>query len=280
LSVETKTRKISAGRPEVPFTNHSPALQARLVAFWSAPGSVGRTTTALNLAACASAKARVLFVDLDFVSPSAALLSTSQELPSLSTVLHHHQIAAQVDDAFLREFAPRFASSPNGFRVIAGLSRPDRWPEIDPQLLRALIQDLSSHVDLIVCDLHASAHKLLASNAVARSILAEADSVVALSNANPLSLSRLLREIHEVRALRSDEKSIQAVFNRLGGKVHEPPEVSAFVELTKMSPPMTIRDDHDAFDLLISSASLKAAMRKRSAYKTDMQALTDKVLGL
>ena len=250
------------------------------MAFWSAPGSVGRTTTALNLAACASAKARVLFVDLDFVSPSVALLATSKELPSLSTVLHHHQIAAQVDDAFLREFAPRFASSQNGFRVIAGLSRPDRWPEIDPQLLRALIQDLSSHVDLIVCDLHASAHKLLASNAVARSILAEADSVVALANANALSLSRLLREIHEVRALRSDEKSVQAVFNRLGGKVHELPEVSAFVELTKMSPPMAIRDDHDAFDLLISSASLKAAMRKRSAYKTDMQALTDKVLGL
>jgi hypothetical protein len=42
----------------------------------------------------------------------------------------------------------------------------------------------------------------------------------------------------------------------------------------------TIREDHDAFELLISRAALKATMRKRSAYKTDMQALTDKVLGL
>ena len=270
----------SAARLEEPLPNQSPALQARLVAFWSAPGSVGRTTTALNLAACAALKARVLFVDLDFVSPSVALLAASQDLPSLSTVLHHHQIAAQADSSFLREFAPRFSGSPNGFRVIAGISRPDRWPEIDPQLLRALFQDLSSHVDVIVCDLQASAHKLLASNAVARSILAEADMVVALANANPLSLSRLLREIHEMRAMRAGEKSIQVVFNRVGGKAHQSPEVSAFVELTKMSPPMTIREDHDAFELLISRASLKATMRKRSAYKTDMQALTDKVLGL
>ena len=250
------------------------------MAFWSAPGSVGRTTTALNLAACASLKARVLFVDLDFVSPSVALLAAKQELPSLSTVLHQHQIVAQVDGSFLREFAPRFSGSSNGFRIIAGLSRPERWPEIDVQQLRGLLHDAALHADLIICDLHASAHKLLASNAVARSILAEADMVVALANANPLSLSRLLREIHEMRAMRAGEEAIQVVFNRIGGKSSQSPEVAAFVELTKMSPPMTIREDHDAFELLISRAALKATMRKRSAYKTDMQALTDKVLGL
>jgi hypothetical protein len=47
-----------------------------------------------------------------------------------------------------------------------------------------------------------------------------------------------------------------------------------------MAAPMTIRGDHDVFDLLVSRASVKATMRKRSAYKSDIQALTDKVLGL
>ena len=250
------------------------------MAFWSAPGSVGRTTTALNLAACAAVKMRVLVIDLDFVAPSVALLSANQDLPSLSTVLHHHQIAPTVDEAFLQEFAPHFSGLPNGFRVIAGLSRPERWPEIEPRLLGDLLKDLAPFVDLIVCDLHASAHKLLAANAVARSILADADSVIALANANPLSLSRLLREIHELQTLRPGAESIHVVFNRVDSKKPQPPESAAFVELTQMSAPMTIRDDHDVFDLLVSRASLKATMRKRSAYKSDMQALTDKVLGL
>ena len=250
------------------------------MAFWSAPGSVGRTTTALNLAACAAVKMRVLVIDLDFVAPSVALLAAGQDLPSLSTVLHHHQIAPTVDEAFLREFAPHFSVLPNGFRVIAGLSRPERWPEIEPRLLGGLLKDLAPFVDLIVCDLHASAHKLLAANAAARSILAEADSVIALANANPLSLSRLLREIHELQTLRPDNESIHVVFNRVDGNKPQPPESAAFVELTKMAAPMTIREDHDAFELLVARASLKATMRKRSAYKTDMQALTDKVLGL
>ncbi len=250
------------------------------MAFWSAAGSVGRTTTALNLAAAAAGKLRVLFVDLDFVSPSVALLAPHQDLPSLSTVLHNHQISSGIDEPFLREFAPRFSGSSHGFRVIAGLSRPERWPEIDPRLLQGLLQDLSTHVDLIVCDLHASAHKLSAANAVARSILVEADSVVALANANPLSLSRLLREIHELQALPPKSDAIQVAFNRVNAKTPQPPESAAFVELTKLSPPLLIRADHDAFDLLSARASTKSTMRKRSVYKTDIQALTDKVLGL
>lgn len=250
------------------------------MAFWSPPGSVGRTTTALNVAACAAIRVRVLLVDLDFVSPSVALLVANQDLPSLSTVLHHHQIASTFDETFLREFAPHFSGSSKGFRVVAGLSRPERWPEIKPQLLQQFFQSLSPFVDLIVCDLQASSHKLFAVNAVARGILAEAHSVIALANANPLGLSRLLREIHELRAIRQSAESIHVVFNRLSTKSPQPIESAAFVELTKMPTPMTIRDDRDAFELLVARASTKATMRKRSAYKTDIQALTDTLLGL
>jgi Flp pilus assembly CpaE family ATPase len=223
---------------------------------------------------------RVLVIDLDFVAPSVALLASSHDLPSLSTVLHNHQIAPSVDEWFLREFAHHFSGSPSGFRVIAGLSRPERWQEIEPRLLHDLLKDLAPFFDLIVCDLHASSHKLLAINAVARGMLTQADSVVALANANPLGLARLLREIHEMRALRQGSDSIHVVFSRLSDKTSQPPEVAAFVELTKMPSPTTIRDDHDAFELLVARASTKSTMRRRSAYKTDMQALTDKVLGL
>jgi Flp pilus assembly CpaE family ATPase len=223
---------------------------------------------------------RVLVIDLDFVSPSVALLASTSNLPSLSTVLHNHQITPGVDEAFLREFAPHFATSPKGFRVIAGLSRPERWQEIEPRLLHDLLIDLAPFVDLIVCDLHARSHKSLAVNTVARSVLTQADAVVALANANALGLARLLREIHEVRALRTRSESIHVVFNRLNAKTPEPPEAVAFVELTKLPRPLTIRDDHDAFELLVARASTKSTKRRRSAYKTDIQALTDKVLGL
>lgn len=250
------------------------------MAFWSAPGSVGRTTTALNLAACASAKMRVVVLDLDFVAPSVALLASIRDLPSLSTVLHNHQIALHLEESFLREFAPGFTSSPKSFRVIAGLSRPERWQEIEPRLLLDLLNEIAPFADLIVCDLHASSHKSLAVNAAARSVLAQADAVVALANANPLGLARLLREIHELRAMRPSSESIHVVFNRLSDKNHVPPESAAFVELTKLPQPLIIRDDHDAFELLVTRASTKSTLRKRSAYKTDMQALTDKVLGL
>lgn len=250
------------------------------MAFWSAPGSVGRTTTALNLAACASPKMRVLLIDLDFVAPSVALLASNHDLPSLSTVMHNHQISPSVDEAFMREFAPLFASSSKSFRVLAGLSRPERWQEIEPRLLHDLLIDLAPLVDLIVCDLHASSHKSLAINTVARSVLTQADAVVALANANALGLARLLREIHELRTLRANSDAIHVVFNRLSSKNPEPTEAVAFVELTKLPRPLTIRDDHDAFELLVARASTKSTKRRRSAYKTDIQALTDKVLGL
>jgi MinD-like ATPase involved in chromosome partitioning or flagellar assembly len=86
---------------------------------------------------------RVLLVDLDFVSPSVAVLAANQDLPSLSTVLHHHQITSSFDETFLREFAPHFSGSSEGFRVVAGLSRPERWPEIKPQFLQRFFQSLS-----------------------------------------------------------------------------------------------------------------------------------------
>ena len=280
MSVETLPDKTSHKSRLFNLPNRGQTEQATLVAFWSAPGSVGRTTTALNLAACASAKMRALVIDLDFVAPSVALLASTRDLPSLSTVLHNHQIARRLEESFLREFAPGFTSSPKSFRVLAGLSRPERWQEIEPRLLLDLLNDLAPFVDLIVCDLHASSHKSLAVNAVARSVLAQADAVVALANANPLGLSRLLREIHELRSIRPSSESIHVVFNRLLAKNPEPPESAAFVELTKLPQPLTIRDDHDAFDLLVARASTKSTLRKRSAYKTDIQALTDKVMGL
>jgi Flp pilus assembly CpaE family ATPase len=222
----------------------------------------------------------VLLIDLDFVAPSVALVAPTIDLPSLSTVLHHHQISAGVDGSFLHEFAPHFSGGSKGLRVIAGLSRPERWQEVEPRLLQDLLKDLAPFADLIVCDLHANSHKLLAVNAVARNMLTKADAVIALANANPVDLARLLREIHELRALRTNSKSIHVVFNRLMTETPQPPEVAAFVELTKLPTPMTIRDDHDAFKMLVARASTKATLRKRSAYKTDIQALTDKVLGL
>jgi Flp pilus assembly CpaE family ATPase len=225
-------------------------------------------------------KMRVLLVDLDFVAPSVALVAPTQDLPSLSTVLHHHQISAGVDSSFLHEFAPQFSGASKGFRVIAGLSRPERWQEVEPRLLQELLKDLAPFADLIVCDLHANSHKLLAVNAVARGMLTQADAVIALANANPIALARILREIHELRALRTNSESIHVVFNQLAVKTPQPPEVTAFVELTKLPAPMTIRDDHDTFEMLVARASTKSTLRKRSAYKTDIQALTDKVLGL
>lgn len=280
MSIDFSPSKAShKSRGSKPSTK-GPSERARLVTLWSAPGSVGRTTTALNLAACASARMRVLVIDLDFVAPSVALLASNRDLPSLSTVLHNQQITPSVDEAFLRELAPHFDSSPKGFRVIAGLSRPERWQEIEPRLLHDLLNGLAPFFDLIVCDLHASSHKSLAVNAVARSMLTQADAVVALANANPLGLARMLREIHELRTLRAHSDAIHVVFNRLSAKTPEPPESAAFVELTRLPRPLTIRDDHDAFELLVARASAKSTMRRRSAYKTDIQALTDKVLGL
>ena len=262
------------------FSPASHDTRPRLVAFWSAPGSVGRTTTALNLAAYASTKMKVLLLDLDFVAPSVALLAGSQDLPSLSTVLYHHQISPRVDVKFVHEFAPYFCDSPNSFRIIAGLSRPERWPEIELQVLQSLLRDLAPFTDLVVCDIHASSHKPHAVNAVARGILKQADSVIALASANPLSLARLLREIQDLQTLLPRSTSIHVAFNQLGAKTTQPSELSAFVELTKMPAPATLREDHDVFGMLVARASTKATARKRSLYKADIQALTQKVLGL
>ncbi len=280
MSIATSPRLASLAHNALKPAHPNHAVEPRLVALWSAPGSVGRTSTALNLDAYAATKMRVLLLDLDFVAPSVALLAGSQDLPSLSTVLYHHQIGPSVDEEFLQEFAPYFADSPKSFRVIAGLSRPERWPEIELQVLQNLLKDLAPFADLVVCDIHASSHKALAVNAVARGILKQADSVIALANANALALARLLREIQDLQTLLPRSTAIHVAFNQLVAKPIQPPELNAFVELTKMPAPATIREDQDVFGMLVARASTKATLRKRSAYKTDIQALTHKVLGL
>ncbi len=267
---------------EISQTTHTPALSSstKLIALWSAQGSQGRTTTAVNLAASAAAKARVLLIDLDFVAPSLSQLSGTAHQSTLSTTVHAFAVSKRIDQAFLDEHAPVFGAGRSQFRLMGGLARAERWPEIATSTFLPMLAELAPHFDLVIFDLQASSHKLTPANALARALLESAHSVIALANANPLSLSRLLRELGDLQALRPRHARLVTVFNRLPAKPSPPAESQAFVQLTRLSAPLLLRDDDQAFEQLARNGVAQVALRKRSNYRTDMQSLLDACLGL
>src|SRR5690606_21164623 len=216
-----------APAPEHGGDREEPARRGIVVAVWGPTGAPGRTTLATNLAAeltgtapeprarrarrrrtpgpgAASPAEQVLLVDADTYGGTVAQrLGLLDESPGLAAAARG---AAQgtLDAARLAALAPAVLP---GLRVLTGLTRAARWPELPGSSLDAVWETARSVVDWTVVDTGFAIERdeMLTydtrapqRNDASLSALAAADVVVVVGSGDPVGLQRLVRALDEL----------------------------------------------------------------------------------
>lgn len=189
----------------------SPVAPHRVLTIWGPQGAPGRSTLAIQLAIeLARTGRRTALVDADTVAPSLALLlGLSDDMPGIAAACRRAERDG-LDGPELTRLAARVRSGGGEIDVLAGINRPSRWPELSAPRLSAALSACRDWAEETLVDVGAAvdaddeATYDLAGprrHAATASALRAADGIVAVVAADPLGVSRFLRDHAEVRRL-------------------------------------------------------------------------------
>lgn len=173
-----------------------------VVVVWGSYGSPGRTTVAVNLAAeLATVLDPVLLVDADTYGASVAQsLAVLDEAPGLAAACRAAD-QGTLDEDLLDRLTPEVRP---GLRVLTGLPRPDRWPEIRESALADVLEQARAVSRWVVVDVAPVLEQdeelsfdtaAPRRNGAALTALEAADRVVVVGAGDPLGLQRLVRAL-------------------------------------------------------------------------------------
>lgn len=219
--------RASAGsRRDRALQNSTPrkSVDHRVLALWGPIGSPGTTTIAVNAAAEAAAAGRsVLLIDADTYGPSvAAMLGLLDESAGLAQACRYAEQGA-LHEANLLKSSSHVAVGKGSFRVLTGLTRADRWPELRSSALRQVLELAKELFQLTVidCSFALEADEEISfdtlaprRNGVALIALSEADEVIAVGAADSIGVPRLLRGLDELATTVPAER-ITVVLNKV-----------------------------------------------------------------
>jgi MinD-like ATPase involved in chromosome partitioning or flagellar assembly len=194
-------------QPDEPVV--APVVEAgtgRLVAVWGPTGAPGRTTVAVGVASETAALGRSsLLVDADvYGGVVAQVLGLLDESPGLAAAARQAN-SGTLDLAGLAALARQVGPQ---LRVLTGIARADRWPELRPAAVEAVLGLARSLASLTVvdCGFALEQDEELAydtgaprRNGATLTALEAADTVVAVGTADPVGLQRLVRGLGELR---------------------------------------------------------------------------------
>ncbi len=183
-----------------------PAGRGRVVAVWGPTGAPGRTTVALGMADEASRlEVSTLLVDADvYGGVVAQVLGLLDESPGIAAAARQAG-AGTLDVPALARLA--WSVHPR-LRVLTGLARADRWPELRPGAFATVLAEARRLSALTVLDCSFSLEddeELSFDTAAPRrngatlTALEAADEVLCVSGADPVALQRTVRALAELR---------------------------------------------------------------------------------
>ncbi len=177
-----------------------------VLAVWGPIGSPGRTTVAVALAAQLAAAHEVVLIDADTWGASIGqALAVVDEAPGVVAAARAAE-QGTLDRPTLARLAPR---APSGFRLLTGLPRADRWPEVRAAAFAGVLEVARTIADVVVVDVgfaleddeelsyDTSAPRR---NGVTLTALEECDVLLAVGAADPVGLQRLVRGVQEIAA--------------------------------------------------------------------------------
>lgn len=259
--------------------------QGRLVAVWGPAGAPGRTSISLALAHLASLRGvPTMIIDGDLRAPGvAAALGLEPDTSGLAAA------TALADRGALTTYslARQARQLGEGWRVLTGIASADRWAEVTPTGVSAVMERARELDDLVVVDIGSNLNReddvlfdevLPRRDAPAFCALAAADLVVAVGNCEPVGLARMLSALPQLREATS--APVVPVVNRvrrsLGdfGSRRRLGELLARVDLVD---PVWIPDDQPAFDSAIGRQLLPTEHDRNSAFTRAGAALVDRL---
>lgn len=198
-----------------------PLRRGIVVAVWGPTGAPGRTTIALGVATeAAAAGTPTLLIDADVYGAAVGqALGLLEEAPGLAAATRMANNGT-LDVPALADLAR--AVTP-GLRVLTGITRADRWPEIRPSSLQVVIDLARRLVPLVVVDCafcleldEELAYDTAAPrrNGATLTALETADTIVAVTSADPVGLHRFIRAVAVLRETLPGA-DLQVVVNRL-----------------------------------------------------------------
>jgi Flp pilus assembly CpaE family ATPase len=184
----------------------APGEAGSVVAVWGPTGAPGRTTVAVGVAdEAARWRVPTFLIDADvYGGVIAQVLGLLDESPGLAGAARQ-ATAGRLDSAAVQQLS--WAVRP-GLRVLTGLARADRWPELRPRAVAAVLDEARRLARLTVVDCAfclEEDEELSFDTAAPRrngatlSILEHADTVLCVSGADPVALQRTVRALGELR---------------------------------------------------------------------------------
>jgi MinD-like ATPase involved in chromosome partitioning or flagellar assembly len=198
-----------AALPEPPTAAPEPEVvpgSGRLIAVWGPTGAPGRTTVAVGLAAeLAGLGWPTLLVDADVyggvVAQVLGLLDESPGLAAACRLANNGALDLPALAGLARQLSP-------ALRVLSGISRADRWPELRPAALEVVLALAGSLAAATVVDCgfcleqdEELSYDTLAPrrNGATLAVLQQAGTVLAVGAADPVGLQRLVRGLAELK---------------------------------------------------------------------------------
>ncbi|TFV66326.1 UNVERIFIED_ORG: chromosome partitioning protein [Bacillus sp. AZ43] len=269
------------GVPEQPPA--SPAGEGRVVAVWGPTGAPGRTTVALGLAdELSRLGVSALLVDADvYGGVIAQLLGLLDESPGLAGAA---RLAASgtLDAAGLVRFA--WAVRPH-LRVLTGLARADRWPELRPRAVTAVLEEARrlAGVTVVDCGFSLEDDEELSfdtaaprRNGATLAVLEHADTVLCVSGADPVALQRSIRALGELRDVLPDVEPVVVVNQVRRGPVPGDPRreiADALERFAGREVRCFLPADRRATDVALASGRTLAEVAAGSPLRTELRAL-------
>ncbi|MFS0700868.1 CpaE family protein [Cellulomonas sp. 179-A 4D5 NHS] len=262
---------------------------SRLVAVWGPTGAPGRTTLAINLAAEIALLGRLaLLVDADTYGGTVAqAVGLLDEAPGIAAAA---RAAGQgtLDVEHLARLTPLLAP---GLRVLSGVSRADRWPELPTASLEVVwtVARALSAWTVVDCGFSIEQDEVLSydthaphRNAATLSALQEADEVVVVGAGDPIGVQRLVRSLGELAELGLTGRRT-VVVNKVRASVAGPrPEeaiASALERYAGVQAPVLVADDRQGTDAALLEARLLHELVPGSPARRAIAALAAQLVG-
>lgn len=245
----------------------APVHQGAVVAVWGPAGSPGRTTVATTLAAELAALGRTtLLADADtYAAGVAQTLGVLDEAPGLAAACRSAS-AGTLDATMLARLSPTVAPH---LRVLTGITRADRWPELSSSSLEQVWSVAREVAAFTVVDTGFSLERdeeivydTLAPrrNAATLSALEAADVVLAVGAGDPVGLQRLVRGLGELaEAVPHAAPRVVVTRVRASATGSDPHRrvAEALQRYAGVTQVVTVPDDRDALDgALLAGRSL------------------------
>lgn len=300
-----------------PVTVPSPgpeAARGMVVAVWGPAGSPGRTTTAVELAAALAGvgvgpprrsgllrrprlpelsrgPSTVLLADADtYASSVTSRLGLLDDAPGLAAAARAAG-SGVLDVVTLAELSP--VALP-GVRVLTGLTRASRWPELPASSLDVVFQGCRELVawTVVDCGPVLEADELLMydtrapqRNGATLSALQAADLVVVVGAADPVGLHRLLRGMEDLRdAAVPVVAELMVVVNRVRasavGRRAESQVRDALARYGGIDDVHLVPDDPAGLDAALLAGQVLAECAPGSPARAAFTALADRVRAL